>query len=126
MKLLNPTPITKRAMNNMGVEFERLNMNILRQEGKIRLRLNKFNVLGASEAMGDPLPPKWYLYDLLSIAFQFTQCIVLALPPSFIIVFKMSEIARLSALHEANTISKMDVIHEWWHLKQQFLNTELV
>ena len=99
-------------MATVGVEFERLNLNVLKQEGKTRLRLYKFDPLGSSETMGDPLPPRWWLYDILSILVHLIQCLILALPPFFIVILKMTKTAQLSALYEQNTVSQVDLFYE--------------
>ena len=81
----NPVPVTKRAMEKMGVKYERLTLNTLKSKGKYRLVMSKADDI-ISKPDEDPWTPRWWFYDIWVVVSHIILICILLTPITCFIV----------------------------------------
>jgi len=118
-KVNDPVPITKRGMKDIGADFERLTLTVIKQEKKWRIRQEKLETCykGVSE---DPFQPGWIFIDLLSVTIHTIVMLVLLAPMAFILFFNLDTYAQYSARPSDQLLSFDDVGSAAWRFFDKF------
>ena len=116
----NPVPITKRAMAALGVEFERLTLNIIKSDGQNRLKLDKIDDI-IFKPNTDPWVPKWYLYDAVSVILHIFLIFALLTPICLWVIYSEVLHYELSTRPAEQFLIMADVKFRWWEIPDKMM-----
>ena len=114
-KVSDPIPVTKRALENLGCIFERMQVTALRANGEYRIDMKKAQKL-TLKPMEAILAPKWFYFDFIAVVLHLVMTLWLIIPLSLNIVLTEAMNSEVSARDPAEILTFTDLKYNWWNI----------